>query len=101
VILREDCWCDCLSLSSSCAVPSFAVAAKPKPHCTLTGRVVAIADGDALTVLDAEKVQHKVRLAGIDAPAKGEPLGTKAREALARKVFGQDIRVDVIDVASQ
>ena len=37
----------------------------------LTGKVVHIADGDTLTVLDADKVQHKIRLHGIDAPEKG------------------------------
>jgi endonuclease YncB( thermonuclease family) len=39
-----------------------------KPHDTVTGKVVAIADGDTLTVLDGANVQQKIRLAGIDAP---------------------------------
>ena len=29
---------------------------------TLNGRVVAVADGDTLTILDAERQQHKIRL---------------------------------------
>ena len=33
---------------------------------TITGLVVSVADGDTITVLDADKVQHKIRLAGID-----------------------------------
>ncbi len=37
---------------------------------TITGRIVGVADGDTITVLDADKVQHKIRLAGIDAPEK-------------------------------
>jgi endonuclease YncB( thermonuclease family) len=78
------------------AVASLATAAKP--HYTLTGKVVAIADGDTLTILDESKTQHKIRLAGIDAPEKGQPFGTKAREALGDKVFQQSVRVDVIDV---
>ena len=35
---------------------------------TLIGRVVGVNDGDTITILDADKVQHKIRLAGIDAP---------------------------------
>ncbi len=27
---------------------------------TVTGRVVGVADGDTITVLDADKVQHKI-----------------------------------------
>jgi endonuclease YncB( thermonuclease family) len=76
------------------ASPTFGA----KPHYTLTGKVVAIADGDTLTILDESKTQHKIRLAGIDAPEKAQPFGTKARENLAAKVFGQNVRVDVIDV---
>lgn len=34
----------------------------------LRGRVVGVTDGDTLTLIDANKVQHKVRLSGIDAP---------------------------------
>jgi len=28
---------------------------------------VGVADGDTITVLDADKVQHKIRLSGIEA----------------------------------
>jgi endonuclease YncB( thermonuclease family) len=59
----------------------------------LAGEVVAISDGDTLTVLDADKVQHKVRLAGIDAPEKGQAFGTAARQALADKVHRERVRV--------
>jgi endonuclease YncB( thermonuclease family) len=78
------------------------IAANPalaaKPHYEITGKVVAIADGDTLTVLDDAKTRHKIRLAGIDAPEKKQAFGTKAREALADRVFGKTVRVDVIDV---
>ena len=33
----------------------------------LRGKVVAVAEGDTLTLLDTNKVQHKIRLTGIDA----------------------------------
>jgi micrococcal nuclease len=64
----------------------------------ITGKVVSIADGDTLTVLDEAKVQHRIRLHDIDAPKKVQPFGTKARESLAAKVFGKTVRVEVVDV---
>ena len=60
----------------------------------LRGRVVAIADGDTLTILDDEKTQHKIRLAGIDAPEKGQPFSQKAKENLSRLVFGQVVTIE-------
>jgi endonuclease YncB( thermonuclease family) len=60
----------------------------------LLGRVVGVSDGDTVTVLDAAKAQHKVRLAGIDAPEKGQPFGERSKENLSRLVFGRDVRVD-------
>jgi micrococcal nuclease len=87
------------SLAAITLLLAFAAPATAgKPHYELTGKVVAIADGDTLTILDADKVQHKIRLAGIDAPEKGQPFGTKARQALGDKVFGQTVRVDVVDI---
>jgi endonuclease YncB( thermonuclease family) len=64
----------------------------------ITGKVVALADGDTLTVLDDANVQHKIRLHGIDAPEKGQAFGTKARENLAAKVSGKIVRIEVVDV---
>jgi endonuclease YncB( thermonuclease family) len=57
-----------------------------------------IADGDTLTVLDDAKVQHKIRLHGVDAPEKGQAFGTKVRENLAVKVYGKTVRFEVVDV---
>ena len=61
---------------------------------TLTGRVVGVADGDTITVLDADRQQHKIRLQGIDAPEKAQPFGQRSKESLSRLVFGKDVRVD-------
>ena len=49
---------------------------------TIVGRVVGIADGDTITVLDADKVQHKIRLAGIDAPEEKQAFGNRSKESL-------------------
>lgn len=60
----------------------------------LTGRVVAVADGDTITVLDAARRQIKVRLAGIDAPERKQPYGTRAKQHLSGLVFGKVVEVD-------
>lgn len=61
---------------------------------TITGRVVAIADGDTITVLDAAKTQHKIRLAGIDAPEKAQAFGQRSKESLSDLVFDQAVTVE-------
>lgn len=60
----------------------------------VSGRVVSVTDGDTIKVLDANKVQHKVRLTGIDAPERGQPFGTVSRDHLARLVAGKEVRVE-------
>jgi endonuclease YncB( thermonuclease family) len=60
----------------------------------LAGRVVRIIDGDTLVLLDASDTQHKVRLAGIDCPEKGQPWSTRAKQALSEYVFNRQVTVD-------
>lgn len=59
----------------------------------LDGRVVEVADGDTLTVLDAQKKQHKIRLLGIDAPEKAQPFGQKSKESLSGLAFQKQVQV--------
>ena len=61
---------------------------------TIEGRVVRVADGDTVTVLDAAKLQHKVRLTGIDAPEKAQPFGQRAKQNLSNWVFGKQVQVE-------
>ena len=61
---------------------------------TLEGKVVRIIDGDTLVILDSSNTQHRVRLAGIDTPERGQPFGKKAKENLARLAGGQPARLD-------
>ena len=58
---------------------------------TLTGTVVGVADGDTITVLDANREQHKIRVACIDAPEKAQPFGQRSKESLSVMVFGKEI----------
>jgi endonuclease YncB( thermonuclease family) len=48
------------------------------PLNVIEGEVVAIADGDTFTLLDAAKTQHKIRPEGIDAPESKQAFGTRA-----------------------
>ena len=59
----------------------------------VTGKVVGVSDGDTITVLDSGKQQHKIRVAGIDAPEKNQPFGQRSKENLSRLVFGKEVDV--------
>ncbi len=61
---------------------------------TITGRVVGVADGDTITVLDADKVQHKIRLSGIDAPEKKQAFGNRSKESLSDLAFDKTVNVE-------
>jgi endonuclease YncB( thermonuclease family) len=68
-------------------------AAVPLAAHNLHGRVVGVADGDTLTVLDDHHLQHTIRLNGIDAPESGQAFGQVAKRHLSTLVFGQDVLV--------
>lgn len=60
----------------------------------LSGKVVSVHDGDTITVLDEDKHQHRIRLAGIDAPELGQAFGRASREHLAGLVAGKQVSVE-------
>ena len=61
---------------------------------TIEGRVVGVADGDTVTVLDNGKVQHKIRLAGIDAPERTQDFGNRSKQSLSDLVFAKPVTVE-------
>ena len=61
---------------------------------TITGQVVGVADGDTITVLDADKIQHKIQLAGIDAPGKKQAFGQRSKEGLSDLVFAKQVTIE-------
>jgi len=78
-------------------LPVFAFA---DPNCReqrcFAAKVVGISDGDTVTLLllnggDAGPV--KARLTEIDAPERRQPWGARSSQALANKVFGQQVLV--------
>jgi endonuclease YncB( thermonuclease family) len=63
----------------------------------IEGKVVAVADGDSITVLDDNKKQHKIRLEGIDAPEGEQAFFAQSKDYLSALVFDKDVRVLVTD----
>ncbi len=63
-------------------------------YADISGKVVAVTDGDTIKILDANYVQYKVRLTGIDAPEKAQPYGNASRKHLASLVAGKNVRVE-------
>jgi endonuclease YncB( thermonuclease family) len=76
--------------ATAVALAAFAAAAAAAE---LAGRVVAIADGDTLEVLTAERTRVRVRLFAIDAPERGQPYGNAARRALSDLAHGRQALV--------
>lgn len=72
----------------------------------IVGTVIAVADGDTITVLTEAGRRIRVRLFGIDAPETrhrdrpGQAWGRKAREALKEKVFRAAVQVEPVDIDS-
>ncbi len=62
-------------------------------HAEFTGKVVAVADGDTLTVLRDHK-QVKVRLTEIDAPEKAQAFGNKSKQSLSDLCFAKIATLD-------
>jgi endonuclease YncB( thermonuclease family) len=67
----------------------------------ITGRVVAVHDGDTVTLLDRSNTQHRIRLAQIDAPEighgkgdPGQPFGKASKQSLSELVHGREVRAD-------
>lgn len=61
----------------------------------LDGTVVSIADGDTLTVLDTSNVEHRIRLAQIDAPEKNQPWGDRSKQSLVIFAAGKKVHVEL------
>src|SRR5882724_8491823 len=81
-----------LSIVSGCS--REATNSVPKTTMSVSGPVVKIADGDTITILDPQNVQHKIRLQGIDAPERRQDFSQVSREHLASLVCGKYVRIE-------
>jgi endonuclease YncB( thermonuclease family) len=64
-------------------LPAVLIAQAASSAETISGTVVSVVDGDTLTVEDASKQRHRVRLAGIDAPEPKQPFYLESARSLA------------------
>lgn len=65
------------------------------------GKVVAVVDGDTLAVLTGKGEKVTVRIAGIDAPEKGQRFSSEARQALSEAVFLKEVTVEAVYVEKE
>lgn len=57
----------------------------------LTGKVIAIKDGDTVVVLLSDNTQKTLRLAEVDCPESGQPFGKNAKQFTSNQIFGKTI----------
>jgi endonuclease YncB( thermonuclease family) len=60
------------------------------PSCSVESS--ALPTGDTITVLDANKTPHRICIAGIDAPERGQPGGQRSKESLSGKSLSARLR---------
>jgi endonuclease YncB( thermonuclease family) len=64
---------------------------------TISGNVIAIHDGDTLTLVDKDKKRYRIRLAAIDAPERKQAYGTRSRNSLAEICFQKPAVVETTE----
>ena len=64
------------------------------PLPSVTGKVVAVKDGDTIVVLKDQE-QITVRLEGIDCPESGQAFGSNAKQAASDSCFGKHVTLNV------
>lgn len=82
------------------------------PIRTAHGVVLQVSDGDTITVETRDRTKLKIRLYGIDAPEidqvkrkplriikSGQPFGIEAKAYLSSMIFGQTVRLDIMNVS--
>ena len=61
---------------------------------TLEGKVVKVADGDTVSIMDDLGVKHRIRLGGIDAPEKDQPYGKESTQSLLELTSGKTVVIE-------
>ncbi len=60
----------------------------------LQGKVIKVADGDTVTIVDDSGKKHRIRLAGIDAPEKNQSYGDVSTQGLVELVSDKTVTIE-------
>ncbi|MCB2141137.1 thermonuclease family protein [bacterium] len=75
----------------------LAITIKVHADDVIVGKVVGVADGDTITVLE-NRTQYKIRLYGIDTPESHQDFGNRAKQFTSDLVYGKQVRVVTKDI---
>ncbi len=81
------------------ATRAWAAAQRPDAAPAITvmqGKVTRVLDGDSVLIRFASGEVRGVRIAGIDAPEKGQPHADVSRRALLEQLHQREVRVEVV-----
>jgi endonuclease YncB( thermonuclease family) len=63
---------------------------------TITGKVVAITDGDTFKLLTRDSILHRIRIANIDCPERKQPFSKRAKQFTSEAIFGKNVKVEIL-----
>lgn len=64
---------------------------------TIKGKVIKVADGDTITILEENGNKTRVRFYGIDAPEKKQNYGIKSLDVLKDLIDKKEVEIEVKD----
>lgn len=62
---------------------------------TIKGKVVKVADGDTITILEENGDKTRVRFYGIDAPEKKQDYGIKSLNILKKLIDKKEVEIEI------
>lgn len=65
---------------------------------TLEGKVINVADGDTITILDKKNNKIKIRFHGIDCPEKGQDFFNVAKDYTKSNTYGKTVKIKVKNI---
>jgi endonuclease YncB( thermonuclease family) len=80
-----------------CTIVTFLSVTISLGQTVLTGKVIAIKDGDTVVVIDSLNRQTTLRLAEVDCPEKNQPFGTKSKQFTSDQVYLKTVKYVITD----